>query len=82
MYSNTMMVSLNSRINISERGSESSDHSTESNTEIRLRLPHSSHGDIVATQEQWISPPEAHKLHVSMAISILSSLILIWGIEY
>ena len=66
MYSNTMMVTLNSRIQISKRESGTTDYSTESNSEIRRRLPDSSHGDITVTQEQWITPPEAHKLHVSI----------------
>jgi len=66
MYSNTMMVTLNSRINISKRDSGSTDYSTSSNSEMRgrLRFP-SSHGDITVTQEQWTTPPasEGHKLN-------------------
>ena len=71
MYSNTMMVALNSRINISKRetATGSTDYSTTSNSEMRRRLPDASHGDITVTQEQWTTiQPEAHKLHVSMAI--------------
>ena len=61
-----------SRINISNRGSGSADDSTKSSTksnlEIRRSLPNASHGDMV-TLEQWrVASPEAHKLHVSMAI--------------
>ena len=76
MYSNTMMVTLNSRITISKKGestSGSTDYSTSSNSEIRRRLPNSSLGDITVTQEQWstlpeIHLPEIHNLNVSMAI--------------
>jgi hypothetical protein len=50
-----MMVTLNSRINISKKESGSTDYSTESNTEIRRRLPNSSHGDITVTQEHNIT---------------------------
>jgi len=64
MYSNTMMVTLNSRINISKRESGSTDYSTSSNSEMRRRLD-SSHGDITVTQEQWTTPPvsQAHNLN-------------------
>ena len=76
MYSNTMMVTLNSRITISKKGestSGSTDYSTSSNSEIRRRLPNPSLGDITVTQEQWstlpeIHLPEIHNLNVSMAI--------------
>ena len=71
MYSNTMMVALNSRINISNRESGSADDSTKSSTKYNLEIRRShdaSHGDTV-TLEQWrVASPEAHKLHVSMAI--------------
>ena len=64
MYSNTMMVALNSRINISKRESGSTDYSTESNSEIPRRLPNASH-----EQLEWTTAsPEAHKVPVSMAI--------------
>ena len=66
-----MMVALNSRINISSRGSGSTDYSTmsiESNLEIRQSFPIASRGDMM-TLDQWtVAPPEAHTLHVSMAI--------------
>lgn len=67
-----MMVTLNSRINISKKESGSTDYSTESNSEVRRRLPDtSSHADTVTvTREQWTSTPlgpEVHKLNVSMA---------------
>jgi hypothetical protein len=74
MYSNTMMVALNSRINISKWESGSTDYSTESNSEIPRRLPIASHGDIsTVTHEQleWTTAsPEAHRLPVSMSRSI------------
>ena len=65
-----MMVTLNSRINISKRESESSDYSKSSNYEIRARVPISSNGDITETQEQNAKLPagDAHNLNVSMAI--------------
>jgi hypothetical protein len=65
IYSNTMMVTLNSRINLSKRESGSTDYSTSSNSEMRRRLD-SSHGDnITVTQEQWTTPPvsQAHNLN-------------------
>ena len=87
MYSNTMMVALNSRINISNRGSGSSDESTKStvsNLEVRRSLPtNASHGDMV-TLEQWTTAsPEAHKLHVGMAIQSYFVIdLLIWETGY
>jgi len=62
-----MMVTLNSRINIAKRESESTDYSTSSNSEVRRRLD-SSHGDITVTQEQWTTPPasQAQKLNNSV----------------
>ena len=68
------MVALNSRINISNRGSGSTDDSTESaesNLEIRRSLPNTSHGDMM-TLEETAASPEAHMLHVSMAIQSTS----------
>ena len=84
-----MMVALNSRINISNRGSGSSDDSTKStasvsNLEVRRSLPtNASHGDMV-TLEQWTTAsPEAHKLRVSMAIQSYFVIdILIWETGY
>ena len=73
-----MMVALNSRITISDRGSGSTDYSTESDSEIR---PNASHGDVVMHEQWTTASPEAHKLHVSIDYPILFSLILIWGIE-
>ena len=69
-----MMVTLNSRINISKRdsGSTDGDYTTSSNSEMRRRLPNeSSHGEITVTQEQWTTPPvsEVININVSMAWS-------------
>jgi len=47
MYSNTMMVTLNSRINISKKDYGSTD---DSNSEVRRRLPDTSHGEIPVTR--------------------------------
>ena len=65
-----MMVTLNSRINISKKDSESSDYSKSSNSEIRARVPISSQGDNTETQEQYttLAAGDAHNLNVSMAI--------------
>jgi len=51
MYSNTMMVTLNSRINISQKdGSTDHSESTVSNLENRRRLRDTSHGEITVTR--------------------------------
>ena len=65
-----MMVTLNSRINVSKRESESSNYSESSNSEIRARVPISSNRDITETQEQYttLAAGDIHKLNVSMAI--------------
>jgi hypothetical protein len=61
MYSSTMMVTLNSRINISRRESGSTDSSTSNSLDVYRRLPGtSSHGDITVTQEQWTTQPGGH----------------------
>ena len=85
IYSNTMMVTLNSRINISKRDTStgSTDYSTSSNSEMRRRLPHSesSHGEITVTQEQWTTPPISevnnNNLNVRLLFLEFSLLILI-----
>ena len=86
-----MMVTLNSRLNISsKKDSGSTDYSTSSNSEMRRRLPNeSSHGEITVTQEQWTIPPVSevnnskNNLNVSIWFNPIRSsflrLILIWG---
>jgi hypothetical protein len=68
LYSNAMMVVLNNRIVFSRTENGSTDYSLDS-TQLAEFRPGSqggvssvSHGDIVATREQWTSPPDGFKL--------------------
>lgn len=62
MYSNTMMVVLNSRIVFSQK--ESNDYSSIMSISDRSRRRQTiPHGDIVVTREQWTTPAEAWCKH-------------------
>lgn len=85
MYSNSMMVVLNSRIVFSRKEDGSSDYLSMNSSSGVVRRRSAAFGitqsDIVVTREQWTTPPEAFDLGVSLAIHFLP-LILIIGIEY
>ena len=70
------MVTLNNRINISNRGSGLPDNSTksaESDLKFRTNLPNASY------EQSTTASPEVHKLHVSMTIQSSFSLIYWYG---
>jgi hypothetical protein len=66
MYSNTMMVVLNSRIVIShdESASNTFVFSVTSNPEINQRSSFApSHGGILVTRKQWIAPFDSYNIN-------------------
>jgi hypothetical protein len=78
LYSNSMMVVLNSRIVFSRTENGSTDDSWMDSTQLVEIRPRSqravfSVGEIVTTREQWTSPPDGFKLHSTKGLEANSN---------
>jgi len=73
LYSNSMMVVLNSRIVFSRTENGSTDDSWMDSTQLAEIPPRSQRAVIVTTREQWTSPPDGFKLHSTKGLEVNSS---------